>query len=129
MPFWKRKHVPPSKTDLAGQQGFGKAFALHYTQHRQPDPGIAAFSYDTEALPLYTAIGWGVQNSRQFKSAPSNPVVYQLQGISLTTIGNPGNLAGTFVSTGLIDPESNPGDIMAYALNPPGSLQIPAGMA
>ena len=70
-----------------------------------------------------------MQNSRQFKSAPSNPVVYQLQGISLTTIGNPGNLAGTFVSTGLIDPESNPGDIMAYALNPPGSLQIPAGMA
>jgi hypothetical protein len=100
---------------------------LHYTRHTQPDPGIAAFSYDTILLPLYTAIGWGVQNRRQFKSAPSNPVVYQNQAIGITTIGNPGNLAGTFVSSPLLDTTSNPGQMTVPAITQPGSFQIPQG--
>lgn len=114
---------------MEGTSGFGAKYAIHYTRHAQPDPGIAANSYDTLALPLYTPIGWGVQNKRQFLSEPSNPVVWQNQAIALTTVGNPGNLAGTFVSTGLIDVDSDPSqDTLTYALPQPGEFQIPQGL-
>jgi hypothetical protein len=119
----KTKNVP-----VGGSQGFGVAYAVHYTRHRQPDPGIAAYSYDTLALPLYTAIGWGVQNKRQFAFAPSNAVLYQQQAVGITTVGNPGNLAGTFVSTGLIDVDSSPSDIQMPTIASPGSFVIPQGM-
>lgn len=126
--FWRKPSKQVGASNMEGQKGFGKEpLTIAYTRHAQPDPGIAAFSYNTLLLPLYTPIGWAVQNKRQFKSAPSNPVVYQQQAITLTTIGNPGNLAGTFVSTPLIDTTSAPGALAAVSINPPGSFQIPNG--
>ncbi len=123
--FGRKPKQPPIKNvAVGGSQGFGAPFTIQYTQHRQPDPGIAAFSYDVLRLPLYTAIGWGVQNKRQFKSSPSNPVVWQDQAITLTTIGNPGNLAGTFWTTGLIDTTSSPGSLQAPAIAAPGSFEL-----
>lgn len=113
----------------SGGSGFTLPFGIAYTRHRQPDPGIAANSYDTLALPLYTPIGWGVQNKRQWQSAPSNTVVYQEQAIALTTIGNPGNLSGTFVSGPLIDTQSNAGNVQAYAIPEPGSFMLPVRMS
>ena len=125
--FWSRK--PKTKeVPVAGSAGFSTPFGLAYTRHAQPDPGIAAFSYDAMALPLYTAIGGGVQNARQFKSAPSNTVVYQRQAIALTTVGNPGNLAGTFGSGPLIDTTSQPGDPSPNAIPAPGSFMLPQGV-
>ena len=125
--FWKRraKKEPEGAANSPGSQGFGRAFQIQYTRHGQPDPGIAANSYDMMLLPIYTAIGAGVQNRRQFQSAPSNTVVVQRQAVGLTTVGNPGNLAGTFVSTPLLDVTSSPGDVQAFAIPAPGSFMIP----
>lgn len=122
--FWSRK--PKTKNvPVGGSAGFGAAYGIHYSRHAQPDPGIAAFSYDTLALPLYTPSGASVQNRRQFNSAPSNGVVYQRQAIQLTTVGNPGNLAGQFVSGPLVDTRSNSGGIDAPAIAAPGSFEMP----
>lgn len=110
---------------VGGSDGFGAPFGIHYTRHRQPDPGIAAYSYDTIALPLYTSIGVGIQNKRQFTYAPSGGVVYQNQAIALTTVGNPGYLAGTLRSSPLIDTRSNPGDMNIGAIAAAGSFDIP----
>lgn len=125
MPFWSRKKRDDKSVPVGGSEGFGNVFGLHYTRHAQPDPGIAAVSYDALALPLYTPIGPSQQNARQFLSAPSNGVLSQNQAIGITTVGNPGYLTGSFRSTGLIDNQSSPGDIAAPAVTAPGSFELP----
>lgn len=124
---WLRrtKKEETNQPAMGGTSGFVAPFGLHYTRHAQPDPGIAAVSYDAIALPLYTPIGTGIQNLRQFTFAPSGGVVYQRQAIALTTVGNPGYLAGTLRSSPLIDTRSNPGDINIGAIMPAGSFDIP----
>lgn len=123
-PFTSRK-VPEQTREvpMAGRSGFGAPYGIHYTERPQPNPGGArVYSYDTEALPLYTPIGPGVQNRRQFLSYPSNQVVWQNQAIALTTVGNPGNLAGTLGGSGLIDVS---GDGSGVPFPIPGSFEIP----
>lgn len=128
-PFNRRpKQEDTRDVDVGGSDGFGAQYGVHYTRHAQPDPGIAAYSYDTLALPLYTAIGGGIQNQRQFASAPSNIVVVQHQAIGITTIGNPGNLAGTFTSGPLLDTSSEAGDAGASAIPRPGEFELRRGM-
>lgn len=123
----RRQDEPQGSANTPGSQGFTAPFGLAYTRHAQPDPGIAAYSYDALALPLYTPIGPSNRNRRQFTSAPSNPVVMQLQGVQITTVGNPGYLAGQFVSGPLLDTTSNSGMMMAAAIPAPGSFMIPQG--
>ena len=125
-PFKSRKRAEEDdkKVPQAGTAGFGREYGMHFTRHAQPDPGMAAVSYDVMALPLYTPIGPSVQNRRQFLVAPSNPVVYQNQAISLTTVGNPGNLAGTFRSSPLLDVTSNSGELNIPGVFAPGEFEL-----
>lgn len=132
------KGVDPAVGGSAGYHApFGprhepvQPFMLHFTRHAQPDPGMAAVSYDLLQLPVYTPIGSGIQNRRQWKTFPSNPVVQQRQGLQITTVGNPGYLAGSFVATPLIDTRSpsaqaNDGPA-ANAIPSPGEFNFPRG--
>lgn len=113
-------HVDPTVVPV-------RPFGLHFTRHAQPDPGMAAVSYDVLQLPVYTPVGSGIQNKRQWRTFPSNPVVGQAQGVQITTIGNPGFLAGTLVSSPLIDTRSDGSMSVGDGFMPiPGEFVIPS---
>ncbi len=97
--------VKASKKPVAPTVTFGAPHpGAHYTRRANVlGQGANVWAYDTLALPLYTPIGGGVPNKRSFDKLASSGVMYQSKGISITTLGSPGNLSGSFNSAPLLN--------------------------
>lgn len=88
----------------AGQSGFGAPY--HQAWEFRPLPGAGAnqWAWETLALPMYTPIGAGTRNKRQFFTNMGTMVA--VQGVVLTDLaGAPvgGDLTGQFVTQPLLD--------------------------
>lgn len=92
----------------AGDGNFGYGAPYHQAWEFRPLPGAGAkqWAWETLALPLYTPIGAGTRNQRQFKATASSPVMVAVQGITIVPIsGAPiqGDLTGQFITQPLLD--------------------------
>lgn len=110
----------------AGDGGFGAPFHVAYDQRFVPNGGAMSVAYETLALPRYTPIGWGVANKRALRS--DQPVVYQLQGVTLGNAAGPGILSGAFITQPLLD-TSGDAQVTVASFPAADSFQIPSRKA
>lgn len=107
---------------------FGGPAAIGFVFRGPIDVGQGAnpWAFSTLQLPMYTPIGGGVPNKRNFATIASSGVMWAKQGMTLTTLGNPGNITGSFVSQPLVnvDAPKTAFDMPAFAA---GSFLIPTG--
>lgn len=90
----------------AGDGNFGIGAPLHLAWEFRPLPGAGAlqWAFETLQLPMYTPIGAGTRNRRQFFT--NSGVMVALQGITLVPLGGSpieGTLTGQFVTSPLLD--------------------------
>ena len=107
---------------------FGGPLAIGY-DWRGPitlGQGSQPWAYSTLALPMYTPIGTGIPPKANFDRVGSSGVMWSKQGVSINTLGSPGNLTGQFVSQPLlnVDAPKSPFNLGAFE---PGSFLIPTG--
>ena len=126
MGWFNRERSPSRPTGAAGDGGFGAKYHQAFDQRFLPNGGAMSVAYETLALPRYTPIGWGVANKRALRS--DQPVVYQLQGVTLGNAAGPGILSGSFITQPLLD--ASGGDQITVASFPAAdSFQIPSRKA
>jgi len=92
----------------AAGNNFGVGAPYHQAWEFRPLPGAGAaqWAWETLALPMYTPIGAGTRNRRQFLGSGSNPTYVAVQGITLAPLGGTpvgGDLTGQFVTQPLYD--------------------------
>lgn len=113
---WFRKSADrASEKGLVGSSGFGAHYQRVWERKELPQAGAQQWAWETLALPLYSVIGWGQPVRSPLRAV--DPSQFQKKGITLTTIGNPGILAGQMVSQPLLS-ES---DATAFGLLTPGN--------
>lgn len=117
-----------NKKPVAPTTSFGAPHpGAHYTRRANVlGQGANVWSYDTLALPLYTPIGGGVPNKRYFNKLASSGVMYQTKGITITTLGSPGNLSGSFNSTPLLNIDAPSSELPMQGFRA-GNFLIPNG--
>jgi hypothetical protein len=91
----------------AGDGNFGVGAPYHQAWEFRPLPGAGAnqWAWETLALPMYSPIGWGVRNRRQFFTNNGQSMV-AVQGVTLAPLGGTpieGTLTGQFVTAPLLD--------------------------
>lgn len=113
---------------VAGANGFGAPFHQVYSWHPLPEAGAMQYSYDTLCLPLYSPIGNGPGNQREFITVGAS--MQALHGVHLTAIGSPGVLTGQFEGQPLVDitsaTEQQANNAYAGITLNPGQYQLPA---
>lgn len=100
-PRHERGHI-----GAAGDAGFGATYKQAWEFRPLPGAGALQYAWQTLALPLYTPIGAGVRNQRQFRGTQSAPVMVAVQGTTLAPIqGTPiiGEQTGQFTQAPLLD--------------------------
>lgn len=115
----KVEHSSPT----AGMNGFGAPLKIVYTRAPQAmvDNG-ALYVYRTFLQPRWTPIGGGIPNKRDIGTAPPS---WSKQGVQLAQLGAPGNIAGQFISTPLLNVNSQDQSEAILAVQPFGSFQLP----
>lgn len=94
-PFKAKPYV--EHNDVAGQYGFGAPLQIHYKKRPLPPVDTALTNaYQTYLSPVWTPIGPGIPNRRDFVDADTPMVA--VQGVLVNQVGTPGILAGQFVS-------------------------------
>lgn len=125
--FGTRKQ-PVIADPVAGSNGFGEALHLvHEKRALTLGEGANVYAFETLLLPTYSAIGWGVQPRRQLRPN-GGAVLAATQGITLQTLGDPGNITGMFVSQPLVNISDNSPTLNATP-NPQANVLPQGGMS
>lgn len=113
--------------------GIGVPYKRVWEHRDLPGAGANQWAWETLALPMYTPIGAGTQNKRQFRATASNPVMVAVQGITIVPIGGApiqGDMIGQFMTQPLMDISQAEGSgivynpYLAYA-TPPNQFEMP----
>lgn len=127
MAFFRKDQPKITQGVTPGGVGYGKPHGIGYTYRgNNLGQGANVWAWETLALPMYTAIGTGIPNLRNFDAAASSGVMYQKQGISIQTLGSPGNLTGSFNSSALLNIDAPASSLPMPAFNA-GEFTIPTG--
>jgi hypothetical protein len=89
----------------AGENGFGAPYHQAFEYRPLPGAGAGQWAWETLALPMYTPIGAGTRNKRQF-AANEGGIYVAVQGITITPLGGSpigGDLTGQFTTQPLLD--------------------------
>lgn len=135
MSIWKRitagKSGPRHEIGAAGDAGFGATYHQAWEYRPLPGAGANQWAWETLALPMYTPIGTGVRQQRQFR-VNAGGVMVAVQGMTIAPLGGSpigGDLTGQFVTQPLLDIQQAEGagiQTPAYQTTP-NSFEIPAG--
>ncbi len=116
----------------AGDAGFGAPYKQAWEYRPLPGAGANQWAWETLALPLYTPIGSGVRQRRQFMTGErAGGVMVAVQGVTLAPLGGTpigGDLTGQFVTQPLLDVQQAEAagiQTPAYAA-PTNSFEMPA---
>jgi hypothetical protein len=125
----QRRHEIGAAGD--GNFGYGAPYHQAWEYRQLPGAGALQWAWETLALPLYTPIGAGTRNQRQFKATASNPVMVAVQGITIQPLGGSpiqGDLTGEFVTQPLMDVQQAEASGIVYpSYNaPPNQFELPA---
>lgn len=125
-PFRRKREKLTITPETIGANGFGAPLHISYGYRELPGSGARQYAYDTLALPMYSPIGWGVQNKQSFDPSGS-PVVGWDQTIGIESLFWNGNPSGQVVGQPLVNADSpnNPDGLIVAAFNAPGANELP----
>lgn len=120
-----RKETPLPKPSY---NGWGAPYHIAFERRELPDAGANQYAYTTLALPMETPIGPGVMPRASIQGTA--PSMYQrAQGVTLTTVGNPGQLTGAIVAQPLLNIDGPENPLVGMQSDRPGSFMLPRGSA